>query len=478
VGSLFSALKQDIIGALGRTGYLFLNCFLVLMLSAAVTIPANFRQRSTLFKHRSAEFYSGRVEYLTRVVLDIPLSVLEAILLASISYYWVDMNPDPNRFLFFMGVLIALEMVGQAIGRFLSAVIQTQVMANTMSSLLIFISAAVSGFMPSYMEIPPILRWLNWVTPVSWAFEAIMINEFQGRSMYAIVVIDEKGTANVGSVSGDDWLAMSQVPRVPWADPSSVKGFDLFMLFVWAIVYDLAAMYLLERSRDWYFNQIRQPYAVVRRREIIKPKTEEGVVAMDVDEDVHDEVDPDAWPKSLAVSDLTYTVPLKGGGGAKFSVDALLGPCLAKLAGKEVATAEKSKKEITLLNGVTARFRRGKMAALMGQSGAGKTTLMDVIAGYKTGGKITGDILIHGAPKNGNLWRRISGYAEQNDILNPYLSVLETLEFTAKCRLPPDTDHDDVMARVISLMHLEAYPTLSWDAKKMVRDCRNTRGSA
>jgi len=277
--------------------------------------------------------------------------------------------------------------------------------------------------------------------------------------MYAIVVVDERGTANVGSVSGDDWLAMSQVPRVAWADKSGVKGFDLFMLFVWAIIYDLAAMYLLERSRDWYFNQIRQPYAVVRRREIgpanKKGPGGEGVV-VDVDEDAQEEVDPDAWPKSLAVRDLRYTVPLKGG-GAKFSVDALLGPCLAKLAGKEVTQANKSKKEIVLLNGVTARFRRGKMAALMGQSGAGKTTLMDVIAGYKTGGKITGDILIHGAPKEDNLWQRISGYAEQNDILNPYLSVLETLEFTTKCRLPPETDHDEVMSQVISLMHLEAY---------------------
>ena len=64
----------------------------------------------------------------------------------------------------------------------------------------------------------------------------------------------------------------------------------------------------------------------------------------------------------------------------------------------------------------------------MGQSGAGKTTLMDVIAGYKTGGEITGEVLIDGCPKKDAIWKKISGYAEQNDILNPYLSVLETLQ--------------------------------------------------
>ena len=68
VGSLFSALNNDTIGALGRTGYIFLSSFLVLMLSAAVTIPDGFRQRITLFKHRDAQFYSGRIAYLVRII--------------------------------------------------------------------------------------------------------------------------------------------------------------------------------------------------------------------------------------------------------------------------------------------------------------------------------------------------------------------------------------------------------------------------
>lgn len=78
-----------------------------------------------------------------------------------------------------------------------------------------------------------------------------------------------------------------------------------------------------------------------------------------------------------------------------------------------------------------------------------------VIAGYKTGGRITGDILIDSTPKQSSTWKRISGYAEQQDILNPWLSVIETLRFTAACRLPRTTDRENVVENVLRLVELE-----------------------
>ena len=96
--------------------------------------------------------------------------------------------------------------------------------------------------------------------------------------------------------------------------------------------------------------------------------------------------------------------------------------------------------KLVLLNGVSGAFRPGVLTALMGVSGAGKTTLMDVLAGRKTGGYITGNITISGYPKKQETFARISGYCEQNDIHSPFVTIYESLLFSAWLRLSPEVD--------------------------------------
>ncbi|KXZ50448.1 hypothetical protein GPECTOR_16g622 [Gonium pectorale] len=108
-------------------------------------------------------------------------------------------------------------------------------------------------------------------------------------------------------------------------------------------------------------------------------------------------------------------------------------PAPAARAGGPPPTQER----LQLLSGITGFNEPGVLLALMGGSGAGKTTLMDVIAGRKTIGTIGGTITVNGHAADPRAWSRVMGYVEQFDIHTPAQTVVEALQFSARLRLPP-----------------------------------------
>lgn len=129
-------------------------------------------------------------------------------------------------------------------------------------------------------------------------------------------------------------------------------------------------------------------------------------------------------------------------------------------------------KKLVLLKDITGAFRPGILTALMGVSGAGKTTLMDVLSGRKTGGTIEGDIRISGYTKQQKTFARISGYCEQTDIHSPHITVEESVIYSAWLRLPPETD-PQIKAVRIMYIYSHIYNTILNYIYKYILSCRD-----
>ncbi|CAI0399920.1 unnamed protein product [Linum tenue] len=127
---------------------------------------------------------------------------------------------------------------------------------------------------------------------------------------------------------------------------------------------------------------------------------------------------------------------------------------------KEMRQQGEPEMRLQLLTNVSGVFSPGILTALVGSSGAGKTTLMDVLAGRKTGGYINGDIKISGHPKVQSTFARISGYVEQNDIHSPQVTVEESLWFSSSLRLPNEVTKEQRHEFVEEVMRLVELDTL------------------
>ncbi len=105
-----------------------------------------------------------------------------------------------------------------------------------------------------------------------------------------------------------------------------------------------------------------------------------------------------------------------------------------------------------LLDNVSFKALPGDMIALMGPSGAGKTTLLMTLNGYQA--PTSGQVRINGEDlyEIYDLLRGSIGYVPQDDIVHPELTVFEAVKYSAKFRLPPDMEDDEIDQRVMQTL--------------------------
>lgn len=112
-----------------------------------------------------------------------------------------------------------------------------------------------------------------------------------------------------------------------------------------------------------------------------------------------------------------------------------------------------------LLRCVTGSMRPGRITAVMGPSGAGKTSLLSALAGKAVRCKLSGSILINGKQESIHSYKKIIGFVPQDDIVHGNLTVEENLWFHAKCRLSAGLSEADkvlVVERIIDSLGLQA----------------------
>ncbi|CRG90900.1 ABC multidrug transporter, putative [Talaromyces islandicus] len=432
-GSLFYNLPLDSSSVFLRPGVLFFPVLYFLLESLGETTGA-FMGRPILSRQKRFAFYRPTAFCIANAITDIPVVFVQVSCFSLILYFMASLQKDAGKFFTFWIIVCVNTLCSMQLFRAVGALCRKFGNASKVSGLLSTVFFVYGGYLIPYEKMHVWFRWIFYLNPGAYAFEALMANEFGGLELKCVepdYIPYGFGYSNTGSPSRGCSVVGSNENGIIdgatyareqyhysshhiWRSFGVIVGMWIFFIFLTSIGFELknthsgSSVLLYKRGSE------KQRSTSAEEKHNREGSTDTGLSLTK-----HLKQSTFSW------NNLDYHVPFHG-----------------------------QKKQ--LLHQVFGFVKPGNLVALMGSSGAGKTTLLDVLAQRKDSGEIYGSILIDGRPQ-GVSFQRTTGYCEQMDVHESSATVREALLFSAILRQPasvPRKEKLEYVDHIINLLEL------------------------
>lgn len=440
IASLFYNLEPDT-DSFFRRGSLLFFAILMNAFSSALEILIMWHQRPIVEKHDKYALYHPSAEAISSYIVEMPSKVLLAIVFNLIIYFIPHLRRTPGHFFIFFLFSFTTTLVMSNLFRFIGAISRSMAQAMLPSSLFMMMLIIYTGFTIPVRDMHPWFRWLNYLNPIAYAFESLMINEFSGRHFYCSQYVpgilplykdapmSSKICSQKGAVAGQDYIDGDAYINTTfryfkshlWRNYGILCAFFVSFLVMYIIASELIRA-KPSKGEVLVFPRGKIP-AFVRNRDDDPERviaSEKSAVAVAENED-----QAAAIIRQTSIfhwENVCYDIKIKG-------------------------TPRR------ILDCVDGWVKPGTLTALMGVTGAGKTSLLDVLADRVTMGVITGDMLVDGRPRDDSFQRK-TGYVQQQDLHLETSTVREALTFSALLRQPASTPRSEKIAYVEEVIHM------------------------
>ncbi|KAJ1384158.1 P-loop containing nucleoside triphosphate hydrolase [Sesbania bispinosa] len=427
----------------------------VLMFNGASELSMVVSRLPVFYKQREYLFFPPWAYALPAWILKIPMTFVEVGVWVFLTYYVIGFDPNVGRFFGQYLILVLVNQMASALFRFMAAVGRELTLAITFGWFALTTLFVMGGFVLSKDNIKRWWLWSFWISPMMYGQNAIVNNEFLGKR-WMHVLPSSKEPLGVEVLKSHGFFTQSYWY---WIGVGALIGYTLLFNFG----YILALTYLnplgkhrfviseepksnehngskkgtnvlkhIKYSFSQHSNRVRNGESISGSTSPHTLSTRQETVAAEKNHNNKRGMVLPFEPHSITFDEVTYSIDMP----------------------QEMKNQGVLEDKLVLLKGVSGAFRPGVLTALMGITGAGKTTLMDVLAGRKTRGYIGGNITISGYPKKQETFARISGYCEQNDIHSPHVTVYESLVYSAWLRLSPNINSETRKIFIEKVMEL------------------------
>ncbi|KAK3906089.1 ABC-2 type transporter-domain-containing protein [Staphylotrichum tortipilum] len=457
ISSVFYNLQPTTASFYQRGALLFFAC-LMNAFASALEILTLYAQRPIVEKHDRYALYHPSAEAVASMLCDMPYKITNTLVFNITLYFMTNLRREAGAFFFFLLVSFVTVMTMSMMFRTIASSSRTLSQAMVPAAGIILALIIFTGFVIPIDYMLGWCRWINYIDPLAYAFESLMVNEFHDRSFTcsqyvpspAVPGYDNVGALNracstIGSiagssvVNGDDYInsGFRYYHEHKWRNFGIILAFMIgFLAFYMFAAENVAAK--KSKGEVLLFRRGHQPPAFKEN----KGDAESGGT-------------PVAGGMSRAAANGNVS-----DGNSSDKEAGMLQATTSVFHWNNVCYEVKVKGETRqILNNVDGWVKPGTLTALMGVSGAGKTTLLDCLADRTSMGVITGEMLVDGYPRDTSFQRK-TGYVQQQDLHLQTTTVREALNFSALLRQPAHVPRAEKLAyvdEVIKLLEMEEY---------------------
>ncbi|KAJ9466211.1 Protein white [Diplonema papillatum] len=181
IGAVFWQPGDDRDGIVALKGGLFFamaNQAMLPLLGTLHTFPV---EMGLVLREQQSSLYSMPAYLGSKSVIELPLLIFYPFLFTCIFYFMVGLDDTASAFFGCAFIIILSSLVAQSYGLLLSAASPTVDVAQLLGPLVFMPFLLVAGFLTT--DIPDWLEWLHKTAFMKWTFDALIVNEFEGRKL-------------------------------------------------------------------------------------------------------------------------------------------------------------------------------------------------------------------------------------------------------------------------------------------------------
>jgi ATP-binding cassette subfamily G (WHITE) protein 2 (SNQ2) len=149
-------------------------------------VTASFMGRPILARHRDFSLYRPTSYVIAKAITDIPNLMMQVSIFSIVFYFMAGLQMNAARFFTYWLVTLFIALTFSSMFRMIGSFFASFNNASKVSGFWIMCVMVYAGFMIPVHKMHVWFRWIRWINPGTYGYEALLANEFKGLNLECV----------------------------------------------------------------------------------------------------------------------------------------------------------------------------------------------------------------------------------------------------------------------------------------------------